>query len=131
MPLATDQTAALATGTAATGLASDPPSDGRTNAAPQGPVLAGGVARGAIPPVPRDEALQGRRQARLRVRVPLSVEVPDATIALLEAAAPLVRTIREHAPELRALRESGKTFVKEADRILRAERRKKRAAARR
>ena len=69
--------------------------------------------------------------ARLRVRLPLSVEVPDATIALLEAAAPLVRTIREHAPELRALRDSGKTFVKEADRILRAERRKKRAAARR
>jgi len=69
--------------------------------------------------------------ARLKLRVPVSLEVPDATLALLEAAAPLVRTIADHAPALRALRDSGKVFAKEANRILAAERRKKRAAARR
>ena len=68
---------------------------------------------------------------KLRFRVPVAIEVPDATLALLEAAAPLVRTIGENAPALRALRASGQTFVKEANRILAAERRKKRAASRR
>lgn len=69
--------------------------------------------------------------AKVRLRVPVTLDVPDAMLALLEAASPLVKTIGENAPALRALRESGKTFVKEADRILAAERRKKRAAARR
>jgi hypothetical protein len=67
--------------------------------------------------------------ARLRARIPVSIEVPDAVVSLLQAASPLVRTISEHAPALRALRVSGQTFVKEADRILAAER--KAAAARR
>jgi hypothetical protein len=68
--------------------------------------------------------------ARVKVRVPLVVDVPDPWLQMLEAAAPLVRTISENAPAIRALRESGRTFVKEANRIVKAERAKKRARAR-
>jgi len=62
---------------------------------------------------------------KLRVRVPVVLEVPDATLALLEAAAPLVRTISEQAPALRALGAAGRTFAKEANRIVKAERAKR------
>jgi hypothetical protein len=69
--------------------------------------------------------------AKVRVRVPVVVDVPDPLLELLRAAAPLVQTISEHAPALRALSASGRTFAKEANRIVKAERAKKRARLRR
>lgn len=69
--------------------------------------------------------------ARVKVRVPIVVDVPDPWLEMLQAAAPLVRTIADNAPALTALRESGQRFAKEAKRIVKAERAKKRARARR
>jgi hypothetical protein len=68
---------------------------------------------------------------RVRVNVPVVLEVPDATLALLKAAAPLVETISAHAPALRALSTAGRGFVREANAILAAEKKKKRAGPRR
>jgi hypothetical protein len=62
---------------------------------------------------------------KVRVNVPVTLTLPDATVALLEAAAPLVRTVSEHAPALRQLGAAGRVFVKEADKILKAERARK------
>ena len=52
MPLATDQTAALAMHGNRDGPARIGPSDGPHERGAVGPALADGVARGAIPPVP-------------------------------------------------------------------------------
>ena len=67
---------------------------------------------------------------RVRVRVPVALDVPDSLFELLQAAAPLVQTISQHGEAIRALRDSGRTFAKEANRIVKRERAKKRARAR-
>jgi hypothetical protein len=67
---------------------------------------------------------------RVRVNVPLTLPLPDSTVALLEAAAPFVRAIREHAPALRQLGATGSAFAREANRIVKEERRKRPAAPR-
>jgi hypothetical protein len=68
---------------------------------------------------------------RVHVKVPVALDLPGPLVELLEAAAPLVRTCAEHRGAIVALRESGRTFVREANRIVKAERAKKRAGARR
>jgi hypothetical protein len=61
---------------------------------------------------------------KVRVRVPVTLDLPDSTVALLEAAAPFVRAIREHAPALRQLGATGSAFAREANRIVKEQRRK-------
>lgn len=65
------------------------------------------------------------------MNVPVVLDVPDSTVAMLKAASPLVRAIAEHAPALRELGGAARVFVREADAIIRAERKKKRARPRR
>lgn len=61
----------------------------------------------------------------MTVPVPLTVDLPESTLALLEAAAPLVRAIRSQAPALRVLGTAGRDFAREASRIVKEERRKR------
>ena len=68
---------------------------------------------------------------RVRFRLPVSLPVTDSQLALLEAAAPLVRTIREHAPALRTVGKAAGAFVKAADVALAAERSKRKRAKKR
>lgn len=65
------------------------------------------------------------------MNLPIVVDVPDSTVAMLKAASPLVRAIADHAPALRELGGAARGFVREADRIIRAEQKKKRARPRR
>lgn len=62
---------------------------------------------------------------KIRVHVPVTLDLPDSAVALLEAAGPFVRAIRENAPALKLLGQTGSAFAREASRIVREERKKR------
>lgn len=63
---------------------------------------------------------------RVRMNVPVTLALADSAVALLlEAAGPFVRAIRENAPALKQLGQTGSAFAREANRIVKEERRKR------
>lgn len=62
---------------------------------------------------------------KVRFRLPVTVEVSEGTLHLIESAAPFVRALREHAPALRAVKDAGAVFGREVGRAIQAEQRKR------